>query len=73
MERHYTNGTEPDVLPHWECHGPCHQGRLPCPTPHACERPENDNPYRLSTIFLAAVCVIIAAFMAGITYGVLFQ
>lgn len=42
MERHYSNGTEPDVLPHWECHGPCRQGRAECPTPEACERPPGD-------------------------------
>lgn len=39
MQREYKDGTEPDVLPHWEeCHGPCQQGRLPCPCPQACER-----------------------------------
>jgi hypothetical protein len=37
MERHYTNGTEPDVLPHYSrCTGPCDQGRKLCPTPEAC-------------------------------------
>ena len=41
MNREYTDGTEPDVLPHWrgaaECHGPCQRGRAPCPCPQACE------------------------------------
>jgi len=38
MERHYTNGTEPDVLPHYSrcTGGPCDQGRKLCPTPEAC-------------------------------------
>ena len=67
MERHYTNGTEPDVLPHWECHGPCHQGRVPCPTPAACERPDNDeSTWRLLgqaflAVVLAAVIVVLLA------------
>lgn len=43
MNREYTDGTEPDVLPHWkECHGPCQQGRAPCPCPQACERVSAD-------------------------------
>ena len=67
MERHYTNGTEPDVLPHWECHGPCRQGRAECPTPEACERPNNDeSTWRLlgqaflAVILAAAVVVLLA-------------
>lgn len=33
--------TEPWVLPHFKaCHGPCEQGRLPCPCPMACEEAE---------------------------------
>lgn len=24
------------------CHGPCHQGRVKCPTPHACEIQDED-------------------------------
>lgn len=56
----------------WECHGPCHQGRAPCPTPHACERPDDEpNPYRLSTIFLAGVCVVSTLVLAAITLGVI--
>lgn len=38
-ERYYSDGTEPDVLPHYaHCGGPCDQGRKPCPCPIACER-----------------------------------
>lgn len=45
MERHYTDGTEPTVMPHLDqqhvlpvvCRGfSCQQGRLPCQTPHEC-------------------------------------
>jgi hypothetical protein len=58
MERHYTNGTEPDVLPHWECHGPCEQGRLPCPTPEACELSEVDRADRLLVLMVVAAAVV---------------
>lgn len=47
MERHYDNGTEPDILPHYCC-GPCNQGRKPCPTPWACQQPEPE--YQKDTI-----------------------
>jgi hypothetical protein len=47
MERHYPDGTEPDVLPHWSCHGPCQQGRLRCPTPEACELPPEQDMVRV--------------------------
>lgn len=60
MERHYTDGTEPDVLPHWECHGPCHQGRVACPTPEACERPVADeSTFRL--LGMAVLAVLLTA------------
>jgi len=68
MERHYSNGTEPDVLPHWECHGPCHQGRVPCPTPEACERPDNtEDTFRLlGQAFLAVVLAGIVVVLLGV-------
>jgi hypothetical protein len=69
MERHYTNGTEPDVLPHWECHGPCHQGRAPCPTPDACERPGDDQD-GVDVLGLATVLVALAL-VAAVVLGVL--
>jgi hypothetical protein len=65
MERHYSN--EPDVLPHWECHGPCRQGRDACPTPEACERPEQDG---VDLLGLATVLVALAL-VAVIALGVL--
>ncbi len=40
-------GAEPDVLPCWSCHGPCEQGRLPCPTPEACELPPKHDIVRV--------------------------
>lgn len=67
MERYYTNGTEPDILPHWECHGPCQQGRLPCPTPAACERPDQDG---VDLLGLGAVLLALAV-VAVIALGVL--
>lgn len=62
MQREYTDGTEPDVLPHWkECHGPCQQGRDPCPTPQACERPhESEGSFRLLGQAFIAVMLLLA-------------
>lgn len=61
MELHYTNGTEPDVLPHYtRCHGPCQQGRVACPTPEACERPVADeSTFRL--LGMAVLAVLLTA------------
>lgn len=39
------------------CHGPCHQGRVPCPTPEACERPETPSPL-IPTLLLAIMLVL---------------
>lgn len=39
------------------CHGPCHQGQLLCPTPDACERPENSKP-RIPSFILAIMLVL---------------
>lgn len=46
-----------------ECHGPCRQGRLPCPTPDACERPNpNDEDDRIvRAVVLAIVGVMVMA------------
>lgn len=38
------------------CHGPCQQGRLPCPTPEACERPDVPSP-AIPTLLLAIMLV----------------
>lgn len=39
------------------CYGPCHQGRVPCPTPEACERPESPSP-AIPTLLLAIMLVL---------------
>ena len=42
MEHYFTDGTEPTIMPHIHCSGPCNQGRKPCPAPAACERVDVD-------------------------------
>lgn len=39
-----------------ECHGPCQQGRLPCPTPDACQRPEDSK--QTSSLVIAIMLVL---------------
>jgi hypothetical protein len=53
----------------WECHGPCHQGRAKCPTPHACERPDDDEG-TLRLLGQAFLAVILAALVV-VCLGVL--
>lgn len=38
------------------CHGPCKQGKVPCPTPAACERPDVPSP-AIPTLLLAIMLV----------------
>lgn len=38
------------------CHGPCEQGRKPCPTPDACELQEVEDEH----LMLATVIVVVA-------------
>ena len=59
-----------DIKPEgWECHGPCRQGRAECPTPHACERPDDtEDTFRL--LGQAAIAVVLAA-VAALILGVL--
>lgn len=69
MNREYTDGTEPDVLPHWkECHGPCQQGRTPCPCPVACERPhESEGSFRLlGRAFIVVMLLLAVALLLGV-------
>jgi hypothetical protein len=55
------------VLPHYEksrCHGPCDQGRLPCPTPDACELHLQDEETwaalgRVAAVLVAAVVLAV--------------
>jgi hypothetical protein len=42
------------------CTGPCDQGRLPCPTPDACELGNDDE---LSFRFLAVVVAVVTVIM----------
>lgn len=53
-----------------ECHGPCRQGRLPCPTPEACERPDpNDYDHIVRDVVISiavvAVLAIITLYLLG--------
>lgn len=48
------------------CHGPCEQGRLPCPTPEACEVEEpvfygrqHWRETMADVIFVAAICALV--------------
>lgn len=43
-----------------ECHGPCQQGRLPCPTPHACERPDDS---KQTPSLVIAIMLVLAIFI----------
>lgn len=46
------------MSPH--CHGPCEQGRKPCPTPDACELQEvEDEELVLATVIVAVATLII--------------
>ncbi len=49
------------------CCGSCNQGRLPCPTPQACELPDGDG--RFGAVAVILVCLILAGVLAGIIYG----
>lgn len=58
------------------CNGPCNQGRLPCPTPEACEVEEPEFYGRahwretmVDAIFAAAICaVVMVAVVAFVTW-----
>lgn len=62
-ERHYDDGTEPDILPHYmTCHGPCDQGRKPCPCPVACEM---ETPERFDALEILGKLVVLALAALG--------
>lgn len=67
MERHYTDGTEPDVLPHYSrrCTGPCMQGRVTCPSPTACqiEAELDEDTWRI--VGLAGLAVVLFVLFVG--------
>lgn len=71
MNREYHDGTEPTSLPHFSiCHGPCDQGRKPCPCPIACEM-EAPNSDELGVFeFLGkAVIIVLALIGLGVVVG----
>ena len=43
------------------CHGPCQQGRLPCPTPDACELQEPVGDNGLELLGMATIAVALLA------------
>ena len=52
------------------CNGPCHQGRLMCPTPDACEQEDEsfENSGKRLLDFVVATCL--AAFALAFALGV---
>lgn len=53
------------MSPH--CHGPCQQGRKPCPTPDACELQEGDDAQLVLATVIVAVAtlvIVLTAFLA---------
>lgn len=46
------------------CHGPCNQGRNQCPTPEACEVPDDSDPED-SALFWRAYAAVLLVAMAG--------
>lgn len=69
-ERYYTDGTEPDVLPHYSrCTGPCDQGRKKCPCPAACEAQDDDGVEAIGLLACLGIAVIgivgLVAFLIG--------
>lgn len=53
------------IIRHYACNGPCNQGRIACPTPEACEVPDDADPVT-SAIFwrLYALAILLVALMA---------
>lgn len=59
--------TEPWVLPHFKaCHGPCEQGRKPCPCPMACEEPTSDDGVEALGLIVMALLVIVFFAILGL-------
>ena len=53
------------IIRHYACSGSCNQGRNACPTPEACEVPDDADPVA-SAIFwrLYALAIVLVALMA---------
>ena len=48
------------------CHGPCQQGRKPCPAPEACELQEVEEEQVVLVMVIVAVATMIIVLVAGI-------
>ena len=46
----------PDALP--ACHGPCEQGRKPCPCPTACEISQDEEDDALALKFIIGLVLV---------------
>lgn len=62
-----------DELVQRVCTGPCQQGRLPCPTPQACEQPAPASGARVgvllvlvSAVIAVLLCAALAHWLAGV-------
>lgn len=66
--------TEPWVLPHFNtCHGPCEQGRKPCPCPMACEEPSKDDGVDSLGLLMVGVVMLFAIIGVGAVIGFLWR
>ena len=48
------------------CQDSCHQGRKRCPTPQACEMPEEEADRKIERVFWVVVVMIYAIIFASI-------
>ena len=51
-----------------QCHGPCEQGRKPCPTPDACELREEDEGNEF--FYICVIAVTFVSIMALLAFAV---
>jgi hypothetical protein len=51
------------------CHGPCDQGRKPCPTPEACEVQEPEHNILRVVLSDIAIGVLLMALIALVVWG----
>jgi hypothetical protein len=67
MERHFEDGTEPTILPHFGgCTGPCQQGRVACPRPQSCEQALDRSILRLAGQAFLAIVLAGAVIAVGV-------
>ena len=52
------------IIRHYACSGSCNQGRNACPTPEACEVPDDSDPED-SALFWRAYAAVLLVAMAG--------